>query len=124
MTRRFQKIDRPLNIPTTGEAVGVPLAILAGIIVVLIAGFTLASIWPVRAHEAMAGWQYPISCCANYDCAEIGPERVKEAAGGYLVDGQFHVPHSEVKHSPDGRYHACFPKPDFLKCLFVPPNGS
>ena len=77
-----------------------------------------------RAHEAMKGWEYPVICCSGHDCTEISADRVKEAPGGYMVDGRFSVPHSEVKHSPDGRYHACFPNPDYLRCLFIPPSGS
>lgn len=92
---------------------------VAGIIAAAIALSDEAS-----SHEADKGWSYPWECCHDQDCAEISPDRVKPAPGGYLVDGKFHVEQKDVRHSPDGNYHACFPKPDFLKCLFVPPNGS
>lgn len=76
-----------------------------------------------KAHEAMSGWSYPISCCAGYDCGELTPDRVKPIAGGYLVDGKFKVLQADAMSSPDGHYHACFPTPHYLKCLFVPPMG-
>lgn len=77
-----------------------------------------------QAHDTGKGWSYPWACCADHDCAEISESRVKPEAGGYLIDGRFHVPQAEVRFSPDGRYHACFPKPDNLKCFFAPPSGS
>jgi hypothetical protein len=76
------------------------------------------------AHDTGKGWSYPWDCCSDRDCAEIEPTRVRPAPGGYLVDGRFHVRQSEVRYSPDGHYHACFPNPDTLRCFFAPPSGS
>lgn len=76
------------------------------------------------AHQADKGWQYPWDCCSDRDCAEISETRVKPVQGGYLIDGKFKVPQAEVRESPDGRYHACFPQPDVLKCFWAPPPGS
>jgi len=93
----------------------VTAAIIAGIIV-----FATSA----GAHDTGKGWAYPRECCHDQDCAEINPERVKPVSGGYLVDGKFHVPQAEVRHSPDGRFHACFPTPEVLKCFWAPPPGS
>lgn len=84
----------------------------------------LSAASPAKAHEAPSGWSYPWECCSNMDCAEIAPSRVKIGAGGYVIDGRFTVPQSEARSAPDGKYHACFPKPDNLKCFFAPPSGS
>lgn len=72
-----------------------------------------------RAHSF-----YPWECCAGFDCSEISSDRVSVSAAGYVVDGKFTVPYGETRNSPDGQYHACFPKPDQLKCFWAPPPGS
>ena len=91
-------------------------------IVVAIIGLVLL-IHVALGHEAKKGWEYPWECCHDLDCSEISPERVKPVAGGYMVDGRFHVLQKDVRVSPDGVYHACFPQPDNLKCFFAPPMG-
>jgi len=125
MTRRFADFNNPAPKPYTWVdyfLIGVVCIVCtAAIMFILFVGLLIK---PARGHEAMSGWQYPLECCAGYDCAEISADRVKEAPGGYLVDGKFRVAHSAVKHSPDGNYHACFPQPENLRCLFVPPSGS
>lgn len=125
MTRRFADFNRPAPKPYTWIdyfLIGVVTVICTAAMLFIFVVCLLVK--PVRAHEAMSGWEYPTACCAGYDCAEIAESRVKEAPGGYVVDGKFHVAHSEVKHSPDGHYHACFPNPETLRCLFIPPSGS
>lgn len=80
----------------------------------------LVSVTPGFGHE----W-YPPNCCSGGDCAPIHDDRVKpDNTGGYIVDNKFKVARNEVKDSQDGRYHACFPKPDELRCFFAPPSGS
>lgn len=75
--------------------------------------------------QAVAHDWYPAWCCSDTDCAPIHESRVKALpTGGYLVDGRFTVPQAEVKYSPDGQYHACFPQPGDLRCFFAPPQGS
>lgn len=72
------------------------------------------------AHE----W-YPPICCSGGDCTPIPSARVKaEGAGGYVVDDKFHVERKDVRDSPDGQYHACFPNEDRMACFFAPPPGS
>jgi hypothetical protein len=98
------------------------LALLAGVIVVLIFFMMLAVFFSVpRAHAH--SW-YPMECCSGGDCAEIAPSRVKTSAAGYVIDGKFAVPYRDVRQSPDGRFHACFPTPEWLRCFFAPPPGS
>lgn len=74
---------------------------------------------PVQAHD----W-YPPYCCSGGDCAPIDSTRVQTVPEGFVIDGHFNVPRSEVRDSMDGRYHGCFPKPDKLQCFFAPPPGS
>lgn len=127
MTRRWPDISKPRGDTGVGAAVTAGLGMLAGVIVLVIVGLILATLFsvrPARAHEAHKGWSYPWECCANNDCTQISADRVKTAPGGYLVDGRFHVAQKDVRVSPDGEYHACFPKPDVLKCFWAPPPGS
>jgi hypothetical protein len=86
-----------------------------------VAGFVLAFAVPVAfAH----GW-YPVECCSGHDCDELAANRVKALPqGAYLIDGRFTVQAKEVRQSPDGQYHACFPTPEYLRCFFAPPMGS
>lgn len=93
------------------------VAFIAWMIVVGIVAFA-------NAHDTGKGWSYPWECCSDRDCEEISAARVRPMQGGYLVDGRFNVPQAEVRHSPDGRYHACFPKPDVLKCFWAPPPSG
>jgi hypothetical protein len=76
------------------------------------------------AHEAHNGWSYPFECCGGHDCSSIDDKRVSYAPGGYLVDGLHFVAQKDVRQSPDGQFHACFPQPNNLRCFFAPPNGS
>lgn len=85
------------------------------------------NIWRLHAalaHFAPKGWEYPWECCHDHDCAEIADSRVHTSPSGYVVDEHFVIPQSEVRQSPDGKYHACFPRPDKLRCFFAPPAGS
>lgn len=77
----------------------------------------------VMAHEAPTGWTYPWECCSGHDCGEIAADRVKLVASGYMIDGKHLVKHQDVKKSPDGAFHACFPTPDILRCFWAPPLG-
>jgi hypothetical protein len=78
----------------------------------------LAILWMTTAvaHE----W-YPPACCSGGDCAPIAGTRVRAMISGYVVDGRHIIPYGEVKTSQDGRFHACWPKPDQLRCFFAPP---
>lgn len=87
----------------------------------------LLIVWGVGeafAHSAVTGWEYPFERCHDNDCAEIADSRVHTSSEGYVVDGHFVVPQSQVRQSPDGHYHACFPTPNKLLCFFAPPTGS
>jgi len=92
-----------------------------GVLVLLI---IVWGIGEAMAHDAAMGWSYPWECCHDHDCTEISADRVHTSPSGYVIDGHIVVPQSEVRQSPDGRYHACFPKPDKLRCFFAPPTGS
>lgn len=75
--------------------------------------------------SALAHSFYPIECCSGYDCEPISEERVEPLAGGdYRVDGKHVVPAKEVRISPDGLYHACFPTPERLRCFWAPPPST
>ena len=66
---------------------------------------------------------YPHECCSEKDCAVVAPERVKVVPLGYLIDN-FHMKlHRDIRHSPDGLYHGCFPTPQNLICFFAPPQS-
>ena len=93
-----------------------------------------------RAHQAMSGWTYPLSCCADNDCAQISPQAVRETAGGYVVTIApgthpmwradrsaplvVRVLYSEAKPSPDGRFHICLNGAGDLLCFFAAIGGS
>lgn len=87
---------------------------------IIVACVLAAVIGAAEAHKAMSGWTYPFECCHNLDCAELAPGRVKPTPGGYLIDGKFLVLQKDVRFSPDGRYHGCFPKPDKMGCFWAP----
>ncbi len=122
MSRRFCGMRRAREGSTAGEYIGVSIATFVGVIMLAIALFGLSTY--AHAHDTGKGWSYPWECCADHDCTEISADRVKPTPGGYIVDGKFTVAQKDVRDSPDGRYHACFPKPDFMRCFFAPPNGS
>lgn len=91
-----------------GAVIALAIALLVGIL-----------IGRAASHE----W-YPTECCSGHDCTPAAPGRIGVTAQGYVVDGRFTVPFAEARRSLDGRYHVCFPAPDTLRCLFVPPAGS
>lgn len=84
-------------------------------VVIAIAVCMAAAVRASKAHE----W-YPWECCSGIDCSEISESRVRVSPGGYMVDGEFLVPYAQAKSSPDGNYHACFPKAGGLKCFWAP----
>lgn len=73
---------------------------------------------PVTGHDF-----YHAECCSGHDCAPIAFSRVQVNASGFLIDGKHIVPFKDVRRSMDGSYHACFPKPETLRCLYAP-TGS
>ena len=95
---------------------------------------------PVRAHEAMSGWRYPISCCSDRDCAVVSPEAVREVRGGYIVTVKpgthpmwpatkdapavFNIPAHEGTPSPDGQFHICISPSGARLCFFAAIGGS
>lgn len=116
----------PLNYPRTNRnAAHVFLtfvALLVGVVVILCFFAIVMAVMTVpRAHAH--SW-YPIECCSGDDCAEIAASRVRVTARGYVIDGKHVVPYGEVRQSPDGRFHACFPTADWLRCFFAPPPGA
>ena len=84
---------------------------------------------PAAAHDAKAGWTYPLACCSDYDCREVADADVLERPEGYVikVTGEV-IPMTsrKVRPSPDGVFHWCSVagKDDGKTiCLFVPPRG-
>lgn len=77
---------------------------------------------PASAHD----W-YPAWCCRGTDeggdCAPIAASRVQETPAGYVIGGKFIKSYRETQWSPDGRYHACFPKWGGMSCFFAPAKG-
>lgn len=91
-------------------------------------------------HNADMGWNYDPYCCngnqEHGDCQEIDSKTVKPVEGGFLVTlnpgdhrlvtkpHTYMVPNDQIKHSPDGRYHAClYPTENDMRCFYVPPMG-
>lgn len=85
--------------------------------------FLAAALGMATGHVLAHEW-YPTECCSGHDCKPIEESRVVANSVGYVVDGRFVVAYGEARRSQDGRYHGCFPNPDYLRCLFVPPLGS
>lgn len=51
MSPRFQRIDRPLQVPTTGEAIGTGIGWLFVTLALIAAGWLLASMMPALARD-------------------------------------------------------------------------
>ena len=101
-------------------------ALLAIVVFLLLLAANIAA----RAHDAPAGWAYPLACCSNRDCHEVPAGGVKEGGAGYtLASSGETVPYGDrrIKDSPDGLFHACQQGGDVdagrIICLFVPPRG-
>jgi len=93
-------------------------------VVVFVSGFEIAT-----AHPAPSGWNYPVHCCRNQDCAQISEDDVMALQGGWGVKATGEViPYDTAQPSPDGSYHRCSPRfadtheADRTICLFVPPQ--
>ncbi len=117
--------SRHYHWPAIDYALYLIMAAVVSVILWASLALTLSILTAPRAsaHQAVSGFEYPVACCSNRDCAEISPDRVKPVSSGYLIDGKHLVPHQDVKRSPDGEYHACFPTPDILRCFWAPPPG-
>lgn len=105
----------------------------------IVAFLCFALAWAARSHQAPSGWEYPISCCSNQDCARVSAEAVRERRGGWhvTVTAGTHpqvlagapaimvfVAAAEAQPSPDGEYHICLhPSDKRVLCFFVPPGG-
>lgn len=106
-------------------------------IALLIAAWCFFMGWPVDradAHEAPAGWSYPLACCSLIDCREVGagtssPVRIVEESGGFRVSTTGEViPYSDprVRQSPDGEFHWCSTAGSDVGdtiCIFAPPRA-
>lgn len=84
-----------------------------------------------RAHEAPAGWSYPLMCCSLQDCRPTKKGEVVETSDGYLLTttGEF-VAHGDkrIKElSQDGEIHVCQQAGNFdtgrILCILTPPKG-
>lgn len=88
----------------------------------LIVGVVILLSFMLAMNAIAHGW-YPHECCHDNDCSEIDSTRVRSERGGYVIDGRFHVQQRDVRTSPDGNYHACFPGKDRLVCFWAPPQS-
>ena len=89
---------------------------------------TLAFTSSVMAHS----W-YPLACCSDKDCWEVGPEDVTATSSGWRIESSGEiVPYDDPRirpTPPEGgqEFHVCHlagdPKGRIL-CLFVPVLGS
>lgn len=88
----------------------------------LASGIVILGSSSVIAHS----W-YPASCCSDKDChalIEENGETVTVTANGWqLWDGRV-IARSNVKLSPDRRYHLCETSTKAIICFFAPPGGS
>lgn len=91
---------------------------------VILGAFLVFMAKAARAHDAPSGWSYPVDCCSGHDCDLIAASRVQSIGGGYLIDGAHYVPAGQVRRSPDGEFHACFPTKDKLRCFWAPPPST
>jgi hypothetical protein len=100
-----------------------------GLILLAVLSITVA-----RAHEDGA-MHYPYECCHDQDCAPVTSVSYVADSSDPLplmvvttIHGTAAVPHnfplSKIKHSEDGRMHACITNawsgPTRLICLFLP----
>jgi hypothetical protein len=81
------------------------------------------------AHEAPKGWDYPLSCCSNYDCRPVTNGAISERPEGYVMRNGEVLAYNDkrIRRSPDGDYHWCSHNSGLdagrTICLFVPPRG-
>ena len=101
-------------------------AVLAIVVFLLLLAANIAA----RAHDAPAGWAYPLACCSNQDCRQAADGEVKEENGGFtLMSTGETVSHGDarLRISPDGLFHVCQrqsgPQEGSIICLFAPPGG-
>lgn len=86
--------------------------------------FGIAAVIMMIATQTQSHDWYPRECCREHDCISIAKERVQRLpSGGYVIDGRFTIGPRSVRSSPDGQYHGCFPRPDFMVCFFAPPES-
>jgi hypothetical protein len=52
MTLRFNNLSRPIPGSTTGEQIGLGIGLFAGVMVLIIVGFVMASLFAVRPAKA------------------------------------------------------------------------
>ncbi|MFH1796286.1 MAG: hypothetical protein ABIF45_17490 [Pseudomonadota bacterium] len=104
--------------------------LIAGFVALLLISFGALGTREAGAHEAPAGWSYPLSCCSNFDCREVPAGAVKERPQGFVIPGTGEVlpmTDKRIRNSPDGKFHWCAHQSgvDAGKtiCLFVPPRG-
>ncbi len=105
----------------------------------LLAIALLAFAGPAMAHQAPSGWEYPLECCSQRDCAKVDASAVKERRGGWHVtvapgshpmvpaDGPpvlAFIAIADARPSPDGDWHICLhPSDKRVLCFFAPPGG-
>lgn len=101
-------------------------------------GMMIAGI--VRAHEAITGWSYDLSCCSGMDCAVAPVGSVTATPGGWLIEikpgdhpaAAFRawsgvVPHNDprIKPSGDADFHICIGLHSLdLLCLYTSHSGA
>lgn len=117
MTRKRVDISKVHRRHCTAADAGAALLVFAVVGIAALCFVFWLMTRPAHAHD----W-YPPLCCSGGDCAPLASSRVRpEGAGGYVVDGKFHVIRKDVQDSPDGQYHACFPTSERMACFWAPP---
>jgi len=91
--------------------------------------FSGLPLFVANAHQAPAGWAYPLNCCSNQDCREVKQSAISERPNGYVIGQTGEVigyADHRLKDSPDGQYHWCTiggSEQGATICLFVPPHS-
>lgn len=76
------------------------------------------------AHNAASGWQYPMECCHDRDCAALADSDVTEMPDHFaLMNTGETVPRIVARRSGDGGYHICRDPSGKILCFFYPPKS-
>lgn len=91
---------------------------------------------PARGHQAPSGWEYPLACCAQRDCARVPPPQVTPAGLVFRLGPGDHpmvrapititLPADDprLQGSGDGEWHLCLRSVEpRVICGFRPPMG-
>lgn len=93
--------------------------------IALLGGLALSLfVLPAPAHQAASGWQYPMECCHDRDCAPVAADDVMEFHDHFaLMNTGEAVSRSAARRSGDGGYHICRAPNGAILCFFYPPRS-